>query len=265
MQRFIWIILIASLAAPLSHADEWSKTYTIQGKPELHVETSDANIHVDTWDKSQIEAHIISSHYKIVGGHDLQLDEHQSGDRVEIKLRYPMHIEVFGFNSRDRRVDIEIDMPREGRLDLLTGDGGIQVGNFKGTMELESGDGNQDIDSVDGVLRARSGDGAIRASGRFDGLDLSTGDGKIQTRVVAGSKVASNWTLRTGDGSVRLQLPTDLTANLDLHTGDGHIDVDMPLAVEGRVSERNIHGKLNGGGNTLTIHTGDGSINLEKS
>ena len=264
MQRIALLVLALCLATPSARADEWSKTYTIQGKPELHVETSDANIHVDTWDKNQIEAHIISSHYKIVGGHDLQLDERQSGDRVEIHLRYPMHLGVFSINHNNR-VDIEIHMPREGRMELETGDGHIQVANFKGAMELQSGDGNQDIDSVDGTLRARSGDGAIRAAGRFDELDLLTGDGKIDTRVLAGSKVASNWTLHTGDGNVRLQLPTDLAANLDMHTGDGHIDVDMPLSIEGRVSERNIHGRLNGGGNTLTIHTGDGSINLEKS
>lgn len=264
MRRIGLIILALSLTA-VARADEWSKTYTIQGKPELVVETSDANIHVDTWDKNQIEAHIVSARYKILDGHDLELREHQSGDRVEIRLRYPMHIGVFGFNSRDRRVDIEIHMPREGRMELETGDGHIQVANFKGAIELQSGDGNQDVDSVDGTLRARSGDGAIRAAGRFDELDLSTGDGKIDTRVLTGSKIASNWTLHTGDGNVRLQLPADLGANLDLHTGDGHIDVDMPLSIEGRVSERNIHGRLNGGGNTLTIHTGDGSINLEKS
>jgi hypothetical protein len=50
-----------------------------------------------------------------------------------------------------------------------------------------------------------------------------------------------------------------------LHTGDGHITVDMPLAVEGRLGGKNIRGKLNGGGKLLTVHTGDGSIHLERS
>jgi hypothetical protein len=39
----------------------------------------------------------------------------------------------------------------------------------------------------------------------------------------------------------------------------------MPVSVEGQLRHNNIHGKLNRGGKLLTIHTGDGSIHLEKS
>ena len=160
-------------------------------------------------------------------------------------------------------IDAEAFLVHEAEPEL--GVGKIQVGNFKGAMELQSGDGNQELDAVEGTLRARAGDGSIRAAGRFDGLDLSTGDGKIEARVQSGSTMRTNWILHTGDGSVTLQLPSQFSADLDMHTGDGHINVDMPLAIEGRISGRNIHGKLNGGGSTLTVHTGDGSINLEKS
>ena len=38
----------------------------------------------------------------------------------------------------------------------------------------------------------------------------------------------------------------------------------MPLTVEGKLGGKDIRGKLNGGGNLLTIHTGDGSIQLVK-
>jgi hypothetical protein len=35
--------------------------------------------------------------------------------------------------------------------------------------------------------------------------------------------------------------------------------------LEGTFSTSQIHGKMNGGGQPLTIHTGDGSIRLSKS
>jgi DUF4097 and DUF4098 domain-containing protein YvlB len=265
MKRIAWIVLgICIAAAPMARADEWAKTYTVSGKPELRVDTSDADISVDTWDKNTIEAHITSNRFKI-NGSDLKLDEHQSGDTVQISLRFPSHPIMFGFGGKNQRVEITIHMPREGRMNLRTGDGHIRIANFKGAMELESGDGHQDIDSVDGTLRARTGDGHIHARGRFDNLELSTSDGSVDARVMNGSTMNSSWTVRTGDGSVTLDLPEHFAADLDMHTGDGHIRVDMPLAVEGHISERNIHGKLNGGGNTLTVHTGDGSINLQKS
>jgi DUF4097 and DUF4098 domain-containing protein YvlB len=161
-------------------------------------------------------------------------------------------------------VDITIHMPREGKVNLHTGDGRIDLSKFKGEMDLETGDGHQDIDSVDGVLHSRAGDGHITANGRFDGLDLTTGDGRIEARASQGSTMSSGWMLRTGDGSVTLQIPENFAADVDLHTGDGHITVDMPISVEGRLGEKNIHGKMNGGGSMLTIHTGDGSIRLEK-
>jgi DUF4097 and DUF4098 domain-containing protein YvlB len=118
---------------------------------------------------------------------------------------------------------------------------------------------------VDGNLRARTGDGHIRAAGRFDALDLNTGDGRIEVRILPGSTMASSWNVHTGDGGVTVELPEAFAADVDLHTNDGHINVEMPVTVDGRIGDKNIHGKINGGGNLLTIHTGDGSIHLEKS
>jgi DUF4097 and DUF4098 domain-containing protein YvlB len=263
MKRFALVALgVCLAAASFARADEWSKTYTITGKPDLRVETSDANIHVDTWDQKTIEARVTSEGYKI-GEHGLRIEEHQSGDAVGLEIHFPpVH---FSFNVRSPRVDVEIHMPREGRVNLRTGDGSIRLSNFKGEMALETGDGHQNIDSVDGTLRARAGDGHITAAGRFDVLELGTGDGRIEARALSGSTMASSWNLHTGDGNVTLELPGNFAADVDLHTSDGRITADIPVAVEGRLGEKNIHGKINGGGNLLTVHTGDGSIRLQKS
>ena len=266
MQRLVLSLLGLCLAlTAFAHADEWSKTYTITGKPDLRVQTSDANLHVDTWDKNTIEVHVTSGHYKIGEG-GITIYEHQNGDSIEIELRYPHHHISIQFGSSGRyKVDVDIHMPREGRVNLRTGDGAIRLANFKGNMELESGDGREEIESVDGALHARTSDGRISATGRFDVLDLNTGDGRVEARALPGSTVASNWSIRTGDGSVTLQLPDNFAADVDLHTGDGHINVDVPVTVQGSLGDKNIHGKMNGGGNLLTVHTGDGSIRIERS
>jgi len=130
---------------------------------------------------------------------------------------------------------------------------------------LRSGDGSQEIDGVDGKLRATTGDGHIRANGRFDELELKTGDGRVDARAAAGSALATSWRLESGDGTVTLEVPENLAADVDLHTGDGHIDLDMPITTAGKIRENEVRGKLNGGGNLLVIHTGDGSIRLRKS
>ena len=254
--------LVCSWAALPARADEWSKTYTLTGKPDLRVDTSDANIHVSTWNQNMIEAKVTTSGYKI-GNNGIRIEEHQSGDLVEINVRFPHS--GFSIGWADHRVDVSIHMPREGRVDLRTGDGKIELGNFKGEMRLHSGDGSEEIDGVDGKLRAQTGDGHIRANGRFDELDLKTGDGRVDARATAGSALATGWRLESGDGTVTLEVPANLAADVDLHTGDGHIDLDMPVTTEGKIREGEVRGKLNGGGNLLMIHTGDGSIRLRKS
>jgi len=263
MKRIGFVVLILCFATGLrARADEWAKTFNLTGKPDLRVETSDANIRVHTWDQNSIEAKVITTNYKIGDG-GIRIEDHQNGDAVEIDVHYPHH--GFTFDVGNHRVDIDIHMPREGRVNLHTGDGKIEVSSFKGEMDLRSSDGSQLIDAVDGRLSATTGDGHIRANGRFDELELKTGDGPVEVRAAAGSSLSTGWRLETGDGSVTLEIPETLAADVDLHTGDGHIDVEIPVTTEGKLRENNVHGKINGGGNLMTIRTGDGSIHLKKS
>src|SRR5579864_4991162 len=156
------LCLVASLPA---RADEWSKTYNLTGRPELRVETSDANIRVTTWDQNTIEAKVITTRYKIGEG-GIRVEERQNGNTVEIEVRYPHH--NFNVEWGQHKVDIIVQMPREGKVNLRTGDGKIEVSNLKGEMDLHTGDGSVILDAVDGKLRASTGDGHIQANGRFD-------------------------------------------------------------------------------------------------
>jgi hypothetical protein len=42
------------------------------------------------------------------------------------------------------------------------------------------------------------------------------------------------------------------------------VDFDIPLQMTGRIGSKCVHGKINGGGPMLTLHTGDGSIRVSK-
>jgi DUF4097 and DUF4098 domain-containing protein YvlB len=255
------VLAVAIVAAVPAYADEWSKTYNVSGRADLRIETSDANIRVTTWDRNTIEAKVVTNRYKIGEG-GIRVEEHQSGDSVEIDVRYPHH--NFNVEWGQHKVDIIIQMPREGRVNLRTGDGKIDIAGLKGEMDLHSGDGSENLEGVDGKLHASTGDGHITAHGRFDELELKTGDGHVEVRATQGSTLAAGWRLETGDGNVSLEIPSELSADVSLHTSDGHIDLDMPITTEGKIRENEVHGKLNGGGSSLTIRTGDGSIHLRK-
>ena len=169
-------LVVALIGAVPATAAQWSKTYNISGQPDLRVETSDANIRVDTWDQKTIEATVISPHYKIGPG-GVQIEEHQIGDTVEINLRFPHGFHIMDIGNH--RVDINIHMPQKGRVNLRTGDGNIELANFGGTMELSSGDGSETLHGVDGTLHASTGDGSETLHGVDGTLHASTGDGHI--------------------------------------------------------------------------------------
>ncbi len=261
MPRVGWAVLSLLILVTAGRADEWSKTYKITGKADLRVTTTDASIMVDTWDRNAIEARVTTRNLKIGEG-GLVVNDTQAGDSVTLEVRFPrQHFGVWVHNIT--RVEIEIHMPRQGQANLHTADGSIRLAHLNGNMELETADGNVEVTAVQGTLRAHTGDGHILAQGRFDGLEIRTGDGRVETRAETGSSLGSGWDLETGDGSVTLELPRNLAADVELESGDGHIHLDLPLAVEGRLKENHLRGKMNGGGPPLRVHTGDGSIELK--
>jgi hypothetical protein len=263
MKTIVWagVVLLFAASTTTVRADEWSKTYTVVGKPELRVDTNDGSVSVTTWDRNAIEARVSTEGWRI-GPDEVRIRESQSGVSVDLDVHVPNRHE-WGIGGH-RRVSIELKVPHEDSLDIRTGDGNISLEDVKGDVRLHSGDGRIEGTGLDGSLEARSGDGNIRVRGRFDVIRLETGDGQISAEAESGSKMGSEWSARSGDGSITLRVPGDLNAQLDLHTGDGHITLDFPVTVSGSMSHSTIRGQLNAGGPTLSVHTGDGSIRLEK-
>jgi DUF4097 and DUF4098 domain-containing protein YvlB len=282
---------------PSASADEWTKKFTVETTSKVRVETGDANIHVTAVEGKTVDARVTTQGWKI-GGDGITITDRQNGDTIEIEIRFPRRI--FQMNWRNHRVDVEIKVPFESNLDLHTGDGNVDVqgvrgeialhsgdgklnlSELQGTLRASTGDGNIDMRDVkgevtlntgdgriegtglDGSLRAETGDGRIRIKGRFNLLDIRTGDGGIEAEAIEGSKAESNWSLKSGDGDLTLRVPENISADVELHTNDGHIDLNMPVTVSGRTGQREIRGRLNGGGRLVSLKTGDVSIRLEK-
>jgi DUF4097 and DUF4098 domain-containing protein YvlB len=270
----------AAFTAAPARADEWSKTYTINRRANLRVGTDDGDVNIISADQNQIDAHITTEGYKIAPS-EVRIEEHQEGDHVTLNVKLP-HFNWSFWGGRHHSLRVDLRVPRELDLDVHTGDGNvsaqalagrIQIDTadgwvnataLKGDLKMHSGDGHITASGLDGSLAVNTGDGHITVDGRFDALDLKTGDGNIEARAMSGSKVANSWRLHSGDGRINLSLPADFSADLDAHTGDGHITLDVPISVSGSLSRSSIHGKLNGGGGSISITSGDGSIHVEK-
>ena len=238
-------------------AEDWNKRWTVGPKPELHVETGDASVRIEAGEENTITA-TLKAHGWTIGPGGVRVIEHQSGNRLDLEVREPSSHFSFGMHS----VEIDLRVPRELSAEVHTGDGSISLEGLRGSLRLDTGDGSIQGSDLDGALTARSGDGSVHVGGRFDVLLLHTQDGSVEARAEHGSRMAGDWKVETGDGSVHLAIPRDLPADLEMETGDGSMHVDMPVMVNETRSEHALRGKLNGGGPLLRVRTGDGSISL---
>ena len=270
------------LVAPgVARADEVAKTFTVSGHARVRVQTDDGSVRVSTGDIKQVEIRVEYSGYKL--DRDLQVSTSQNGDSVEVIAKTRGGGNWFNFGARHSSVRVEVHMPKDadlevasgdgsveadsinGNLDVKTGDGHISVQGAKGNIRLHTGDGHIEGRALDGRAEITTGDGHVNVEGRFDALTIKTGDGSVTARAGKGSTVAAPWNIHTGDGSVDLDLPGEMQANLDASTHDGRISLGIPVMVEGTFSSTKILGKMNGGGQTIVVRTGDGSIHLNKS
>jgi len=291
-------LLAIAAATPRARAEDYAKSFDISGRANVRVNTNDGSVRVSTGESKKVEFHVDYQGYDL--NKNLHIDARQDGDKVELTARITGHW-GFSWGGNNHRLHIEVKMPKDadlqvetgdgsveaaglngnvsvhtgdgsvkantlsGTIDLHTSDGSITADTLKGDIRLRTGDGSIEARDLDGKCEADSGDGHVRIAGRFESLNIKTGDGSVDARVLPGSKMSTAWNIHTGDGSVDLVLPGDLQSNIDASTGDGRISLGMPVTVEGTFSNSQIHGKMNGGGQTLTIHTGDGSIRLNKS
>lgn len=285
-------LLAAGLTAR-AKAEEYVKSYSVTERPDVRVRIADGNVRVITSDAPQVEFRVKYDGYTL--DKNLIIESRQEGNQVTFttKMKYGITIGI-----SNKKVSTEIRMPRtadlqldtgdgaveiaslsgnltlssgdgrlkvsqlSGNLDIRTGDGGISADTLKGDVRLRTGDGTIEALNLDGNCTVSSGDGMVRLAGRFDALDVKSGDGGVVARVAPGSAMSSSWTIRTGDGPVEVVLPRDFKANLDAATNDGHISLGIPVAIEGQVTPSKVRGKMNGGGPSLFIQTGDGSIRL---
>jgi hypothetical protein len=291
------LLLTAALAVP-ANAEEYFKSYPVSGRPKVVVNADNGGVKVVTSDASQVQFSVTYDASDWNGGSGPTIDSQQNGTVVQLTARTG-HTGWSGFGFNRMRMKVEVDMPRNADLELETSNGGVDLaaldGNIvvrssnggihaqqlSGTVEIDTSNGGIQVDALKGAVKVHTSNGAIgvehmdgrcevatsngavHVGGRFDELDVHSSNGGVTVRAESGSRMASNWSLVTGNAAVHLALPADFKANLDATTSNGKIVLGLPAQVSGVVGGTQLHGALNGGGPSLSIHTTNGSIHLD--
>ena len=260
-KRSFFVVLVVLICTAAAFADDWNRSYQVQGRPQLVVDADDGNVTVAQGAGSDVRLSVHSEGFRIAPD-EIEINAQQQGNRVELTLRKHNSGMRIHFHSSS---EIRVILPAASDLDIHTRDGNLDVSGIQGSQKLRTGDGNAELRGVGGAVELETGDGNLDVEGRFDTLMLRTGDGNIDAAARTGSIMKSGWTLRTGDGNISLRLPENFHADLDAHTGDCKVRNDFPITTTFSDSElQGLRGQMNGGGQVLEIRTGDGSIEIRR-
>jgi hypothetical protein len=125
--------------------------------------------------------------------------------------------------------------------------------------------------TVNGDVTAESLGGAVRITTVNGDANFSTssyGEATTVNGSVQGAIGSSDWTekleLRTVNGSITLDLPSDLSSDIEATTVNGRIATDFPITITGRVNPRTLRGTVGSGGRALELETVNGSVTLRR-
>ena len=129
------------------------------------------------------------------------------------------------FGVHRTNLRVEVHMPKDADLEVTTGDGGVDIDSINGSLNVHTGDGHIIVQGARGDMHLRAGDGHVEGRDLDGTLEVTTGDGHIN---VTGRFDSLN--LRAGDGSVtaRALAGSQVQPSWTIHTGDGSVDLEIP-------------------------------------
>jgi hypothetical protein len=275
MKRILIAAAAVVLAVPHARAAEatFERNLSVKGTVELNVSTGSGYIHLSHGASGQI--HIFGHVRSSWGGSDEQVRQIAANPPIE-QTGNIVRIGAHHQNLHNISIDYEIQAPADAYLNastgsgeitddgvgqnakLGTGSGNIHASALHGGFSLETGSGGIYADQTgDGDVKAETGSGSIELRNLHGGLHAETGSGSIK----AGGAPTSPWKLETGSGSIETWTD-DAGIILDAETGSGSIHTDREMTTQGTTSRHHVMGKINGGGPTVKIETGSGSIRV---
>ncbi len=230
-----------ALAARERFFDEpFDQVYKLGSGGSFSLLNVNGSVQVSGWEREEVQVHAV----KTAKGNPQDLArvriEVQKGDgRIAVRTIYPPNEGV------EVSVEYQIRVPHRILLERLeTVNGNVRVTGVEGSGDLRSVNGNVDLLDGAGHFNARTTNGNLRVELRELDADASMA-------------------LQTVNGSVVLQVPTDISADLDVDTMNGDFHSDLPLTLKGSMAAQAFRGRLgHGGGAEVKITSVNGAIRV---
>lgn len=143
------------------------------------------------------------------------------------------------------KVEFTVKLPRNLRFDARTVNGDVRAEDLGGVVHASSVNGGVTVGTA-AWAQASSVNGSVSVSmGRADW------DGTLNIKSV--------------NGSINLDMPTDLNTEVKFHSVNGSLESDLPVTIShssGRWGPKSLEGQIGSGGRQLDVSTVNGSVHI---
>jgi len=240
----------------------FERTLTVSGQVDLSVRTGSGDIQIRTGDGNRVQ--IVG---RVSAGRSSETSEGPAERVKRIETAPPIvqngSVITIGDTQGDTlynsvSISYELVVPPNTRVTASTGSGNQTIGSVNGDVQARTGSGSIRIERAGGSLNAHTGSGSIHVDAVGGAVRAQTGSGNVDVTQTARGDVS----VQTGSGSVVLRLPSNAAFTLDASTGSGSISTAQPITMQGQMRRNHVEGTVGGGGNSVRVRTGSGSIDI---
>lgn len=168
----------------------------------------------------------------------------------------------------------------QGPVDGNTSGGGIRVDACEGDIRIETSGGGIEVFGGSGSLKGHTSGGGVTVKDFEGSAGVGTSGGGLTLEKIKGSVTGTTSggpvnavllsplpgtvTLSTSGGGVTVKVPEKAAFDLDASTSGGGVTCELPVTVQGKIERSRLKGTVNGGGETLTLRSSGGGIQVKK-
>jgi len=234
------VCALAVAAVPgFAISKEFNQSYPLQPGGTFELQNVNGTVEVQGWDRDVVEVRAVkTAKLKESDLERVSIDVNANRGGVSIATRYPQNEGV------EVAVEYTIHVPHGAKVEHLgTVNGTLRIAGVDEVEELRTVNGNIEVYGADSTVHARTTNGNVR-------LELSHVHG------------VSGTIAETTNGSVILALPANSQADLEARCLNGNFLSELPMAMQGSLKPREMHGRLGQGGVPIKLHTINGAIRV---
>lgn len=270
------------------------KSFTVRSGGNLLLDTDAGDVDIETWDRDEVMVKVD------IAGTDRRAEKFEvkfssDGDRVTV-IGKSSDNSFFKWDVGELDINYHITVPKkftvkantsggnmalrnmEGDVRLETSGGNLTAEGVDGTVNLNTSGGNITIKTVKGAVKGETSGGNIRADHVDGDVNVQTSGGDIDLSLIDGSVHAETSgggislrlngenkgiDVHSSGGDINIYVSDSVAANLEASTSGGKVRCELPITVKGDMSDEELRGKINGGGNVIRAETSGGDVKIK--